>query len=180
MSPFSIGHTPSIRVHFPTSYVSLPECRLWKKNMSSHILELPLASLQTRRELVWCWWRFTSYIISSWRFFFSNPPERYWSGWRQGQEHRSIWGFPKMVGFPNKPMGFPTKNDHFEVLWGYHHLRKHPYRSSHWVQVCILYLLDGFFSPTHLKKYAQVELDLGSWNPKDWVEHKKHIWNFTT
>ena len=25
----------------------------------------------------------------------------------------SIWGFPKMVGFPNKPMGFPTKNCHF-------------------------------------------------------------------
>ena len=25
-------------------------------------------------------------------------------------------------------MGFPTKNDHFEVFWGYHHLRKHPYR----------------------------------------------------
>ena len=24
-------------------------------------------------------------------------------------------------------MGFPTKNDHFEVFWGYHHLRKHPY-----------------------------------------------------
>ena len=22
------------------------------------------------------------------------------------------WGFPKMVGFPNKPMGFPTRNDH--------------------------------------------------------------------
>ena len=33
---------------------------------------------------------------------------------------------PKMVGFPNKPMGFPTKNDHFGVFWGYHHLRKHP------------------------------------------------------
>ena len=31
---------------------------------------------------------------------------------------RCIWGFPKMVGFPNKPMGFPTKNDHFwAVLW---------------------------------------------------------------
>ena len=28
-------------------------------------------------------------------------------------------------------MGFPTKNDHFEVFWGYHHLRKHPYHS--WV-----------------------------------------------
>ena len=31
-----------------------------------------------------------------------------------------------MVGFPNKPIGFPTKNDHFGVFWGYHHLRKHP------------------------------------------------------
>ena len=27
--------------------------------------------------------------------------------------HIYIWMFPKMVGFPNKPMGcFPTKNDH--------------------------------------------------------------------
>ena len=24
-------------------------------------------------------------------------------------------------------MGFPTKNDHFGMFWGYHHLRKHPY-----------------------------------------------------
>ena len=24
-------------------------------------------------------------------------------------------------------MGFPTKNDHFGVFWGYHNLRKHPY-----------------------------------------------------
>ena len=24
-------------------------------------------------------------------------------------------------------MGFPTKNDHFGVFWGYHYLRKHPY-----------------------------------------------------
>ena len=23
-------------------------------------------------------------------------------------------------------MGFPTKNDHFGMFWGYHHLRKHP------------------------------------------------------
>ena len=23
-----------------------------------------------------------------------------------------------MVGFPNKPTGFPTKNDHFGALWG--------------------------------------------------------------
>ena len=32
-----------------------------------------------------------------------------------------------MVGFPNKPMGFPTKNDqHLGCLGCYHHLRKHP------------------------------------------------------
>ena len=24
-------------------------------------------------------------------------------------------------------MGFPTKNDHFGVFWGYHYLKKHPY-----------------------------------------------------
>ena len=39
----------------------------------------------------------------------------------------SKWVFPKMVGFPNWPMGFPTQNDHFGVeIGGYHHLRKHP------------------------------------------------------
>ena len=37
------------------------------------------------------------------------------------------WGFPKLV-VPNKPMGFPTKNNHFGLFWGYHHLRKHPNR----------------------------------------------------
>ena len=26
-----------------------------------------------------------------------------------------IWGFPKMVVFPNNPNGFPTKNHHFGV-----------------------------------------------------------------
>ena len=28
-------------------------------------------------------------------------------------------------------MGFPTKNDHLGVFWGYHHLRKHPYIPNH-------------------------------------------------
>ena len=30
-------------------------------------------------------------------------------------------------------MGFPTKNDRFEVFWGYHHLRKQPtqFRTLH-------------------------------------------------
>ena len=34
----------------------------------------------------------------------------------------------KMVGLPNKPMVFPTKNDqHLGCeMGGYHHLRKHP------------------------------------------------------
>ena len=27
-------------------------------------------------------------------------------------------------------MGFPAKTDHFAVLWGYHHFRKHPYISE--------------------------------------------------
>ena len=34
-------------------------------------------------------------------------------------------------------MGFPTKNDHFEVFWGYHHLRKHPY-TLYLVLICSL------------------------------------------
>ena len=38
--------------------------------------------------------------------------------------------FPTNVGFLKwwvspTTMGFPTKNDHFMVFWGYHHLRKH-------------------------------------------------------
>ena len=32
-----------------------------------------------------------------------------------------------MVGFPNNHGFFYTKNDHFGVFWGYHHLREHPY-----------------------------------------------------
>ena len=48
-----------------------------------------------------------------------------------GQRHlvedtrwKLMWVFPKMV-VPNNH-GFPTKNDHFGVFWGYHHLRKPP------------------------------------------------------
>ena len=33
------------------------------------------------------------------------------------------WWYPTTIGFP-------TKNDHFGVFWGYHHLRKHPYEQS--------------------------------------------------
>ena len=34
-------------------------------------------------------------------------------------------------------MGFPTKNDHFGVFWGYHHLRKHPYM----LYICYIYFI---------------------------------------
>ena len=49
-----------------------------------------------------------------------------------------------MVGFPNKPMGFPTKNDDFGVFWGYHRLRKHPYGNFG----CVFF----FFSRDHFAK----------------------------
>ena len=39
----------------------------------------------------------------------------------------SCGGFLKWWVYPTT-MGFPTKNDHFGVFWGYHHLRKHPCR----------------------------------------------------
>ena len=55
-----------------------------------------------------------------------------WSQWTIGGWLKNIeaivpyaflkWWYPTT-------MGFPTKNDHFEVFWGYHHLRKHPYHS---------------------------------------------------
>ena len=54
-----------------------------------------------------------------------------------------IWGFPKMV-VPNN-QGFPTKNDHFGVFGGYHHLRKHPYRSCKTWLMWKLILTKGTF-----------------------------------
>ena len=34
-------------------------------------------------------------------------------------------------------LGFPTKNDHFGVFWGYHHLRKHPYTCTKYINKLI-------------------------------------------
>ena len=52
-------------------------------------------------------------------------------------------------------MGCPTKNDHFGVFWGYHHLRKHPYITEiTWrceVQLC--------FSNYYIYIYAQISRD---------------------
>ena len=53
------------------------------------------------------------------QFSEQSPQVHAWWEWRV--EIGVIWrygGFPKMVGFPNKPMGFPTKDDHFGVEIG--------------------------------------------------------------
>ena len=42
-------------------------------------------------------------------------------GWKSPFGGFLTWWYPTT-------MGFPTKDDHFGVFWGYHHLRKHPYR----------------------------------------------------
>ena len=73
---------------------------------------------------------------------------------------------------------FPTKNDHFGVFWGYHHLRKHPYI------VCILFLGDVRFDKARFmrscflaggwtnpfEKYAEVKM--GSSSPRVAVHSK--------
>ena len=40
--------------------------------------------------------------------------------------HQRVYGGFLKWWYPTT-MGFPTKNDHFGVFWGEHHLRKHPY-----------------------------------------------------
>ena len=56
-----------------------------------------------------------------------------WGGRRKGMDglfggFYEIWWFPKMV-VPSNYRLFPTKNVHFGVFRGYHHLRKHPHTS---------------------------------------------------
>ena len=45
----------------------------------------------------------------------------FWCGWFGGFQK---WWYRTTIGFP-------TKNDHFGVFWGYHHLRKHPFIYKH-------------------------------------------------
>ena len=51
----------------------------------------------------------------------------------QGETHpgirKSLFGDFLKCWYPTT-IGFPTKNDHFGVFWGYHHLRKHPFGSE--------------------------------------------------
>ena len=65
------------------------------------------------------------------------------SGLFQGQFHvkgRLLDEILKMIPFGcflkwwyPTTMGFPTKNDHFGVFWGYHHFRKPPFLSGFFV-----------------------------------------------
>ena len=48
-------------------------------------------------------------------------------------------------------MGFPTKNNHFGVFWGYHHLRKHPYV---YIYIYIIHYI------------CNIPVDLASQNPE--------------
>ena len=60
-------------------------------------------------------------------------------GFHQGSPLHSPWNWQNVYYNPHgthgcfrkwwypTTMGFPANNDHFGVLWGYHHLRKHPY-----------------------------------------------------
>ena len=42
-------------------------------------------------------------------------------------------------------MGFPTKNYHFGVFWGYHNLRKHPYHDPLKTRVPDLYVFVNLY-----------------------------------
>ena len=50
-------------------------------------------------------------------------------------------------------MGFPTKNDHFGVFGGYHHLRKHPFGN-----LCICLLPTNMFNTN--RSFAKDRSDL--------------------
>ena len=52
-------------------------------------------------------------------------------------------------------MGFPTKNDHFGVFGGYHHLRKHPYT----LQLNPLFPGDCHFGRSRFPMYTSKNLN---------------------
>ena len=64
------------------------------------------------------------------------------------------------------PMGFPTKNDHFGVFWGYHHLRKHPYH-NHVIFVtphlCMMVSRENLWRSIHELKMIQQHVVTSTW-----------------
>ena len=61
-------------------------------------------------------------------------------------------------------MGFPTRNDHFGVFWGYHHLRKHPYMFTYMIHLYISSL-----------KLTFMHLKIGGWKMK-WPIFRGVMW----
>ena len=51
-------------------------------------------------------------------------------------------------------MGFPTKNDHFGVFWGYHHLRKHPN--------AVAVSLPGWLAASHRNPFSSIHRPSGA------------------
>ena len=50
-------------------------------------------------------------------------------------------------------MGFPTKNDHFGVSWGYHHWMKHPYiyiAIDYWLLHCGIFFSGWSWPPPRI------------------------------
>ena len=69
----------------------------------------------------WCEIYQNSWAVMIWSFLFSflTAPTNI------------IYGSFLKLWYPTT-IGFPTKNDHFGVFWGYHHWRKHPYGTWKW------------------------------------------------
>ena len=64
----------------------------------------------------WTWWKLQVQAVKC---------AKWCRWWKKCQTTSSYGGFLKWW-YPTT-MGFPTKNDHFGMFWGYPHLRKHPY-----------------------------------------------------
>ena len=68
-------------------------------------------------------------------------------------------------------MGFPTKNDHFGVFWGYHQLRKHPY-------IHIFCIRTKKRGSAH--QDAGLEYDFFTWNSAISTLEKRRRWQVRT
>ena len=65
-----------------------------------------------------------------------------------------IWGFAKMVGFPNKPIGFPTKSDHFGVQRLFHSSEETLHISIEvWVLMLCILAARFWLNGMHRNKY---------------------------
>ena len=95
----------------------------------------PLIALPKNQGVAWdkhIWSRPTRRNASNWfhwclRCFFSEFSSLRWAATMWRNPCCLLYGcFLKWWVSPTT-MGFPTKNDHFGMFGGYHHLRKHPY-----------------------------------------------------